>query len=336
MLAIARALIAQPAAAAARRADGGARADHRAGADGARSATWWRRAAWRWSSSSSTRGSRWGSRAQAIVLERGRVVHASSSLALLADTHAGRTGCSRCRREAAAGLMPQAAAITGISSMATRALLAELGRAYEIRSGYDVAIESVGGVDAAARVQRRRAVRRRRAGSRRDRQAALGGASRRGQRGRSGALGRRDRGARRRRAAGDRQRGRAPARGAGGAHHRRLDRPERRRAEAALRALGHRRRDSRPRGHAAAGHSRRQAGRARRGGARLPAAVGADSPRRHRRARTDAAADPDRHDVLWRPSARARSSPTRRSALLAFMASPAAADAKRRQGMDPP
>lgn len=49
--------------------------------------------------------------------------------------------------------MQQGAAITGISSMATRALLAELGRAYEIRSGYDVAIESVGGVDAAARVQ---------------------------------------------------------------------------------------------------------------------------------------------------------------------------------------
>jgi molybdate transport system substrate-binding protein len=43
--------------------------------------------------------------------------------------------------------------ITGISSMATRALLAELGQAYEQRSGHIVAIESVGGVDAAKRVQ---------------------------------------------------------------------------------------------------------------------------------------------------------------------------------------
>lgn len=43
--------------------------------------------------------------------------------------------------------------ITGISSMATRALLAELARAYEQRAGVSVAIESVGGVDAARRVQ---------------------------------------------------------------------------------------------------------------------------------------------------------------------------------------
>ena len=46
-----------------------------------------------------------------------------------------------------------ASRITGISSMATRALLAELARAYEERSGWAVAIESVGGVDAARRVQ---------------------------------------------------------------------------------------------------------------------------------------------------------------------------------------
>ena len=46
-----------------------------------------------------------------------------------------------------------ASRITGISSMATRALLAELARAYEQRSGWAVAIESVGGVDAARRVQ---------------------------------------------------------------------------------------------------------------------------------------------------------------------------------------
>jgi molybdate transport system substrate-binding protein len=43
--------------------------------------------------------------------------------------------------------------ITGISSMATRQVLADLARAFEQRSGCEVAIESVGGVDAARRVQ---------------------------------------------------------------------------------------------------------------------------------------------------------------------------------------
>jgi molybdate transport system substrate-binding protein len=43
--------------------------------------------------------------------------------------------------------------ITGISSMATRQLLAELAAAYTQRTGVTVAIESVGGVDAAKRVQ---------------------------------------------------------------------------------------------------------------------------------------------------------------------------------------
>ncbi|MFI4930671.1 MAG: substrate-binding domain-containing protein [Burkholderiales bacterium] len=43
--------------------------------------------------------------------------------------------------------------ITGISSMATRAVLAELAHAFEQRGGCEVAIESVGGVDAAKRVQ---------------------------------------------------------------------------------------------------------------------------------------------------------------------------------------
>jgi molybdate transport system substrate-binding protein len=42
--------------------------------------------------------------------------------------------------------------ITGISSMATKPLLAELGAAYTQRRGVAVAIESVGGVDAARRV----------------------------------------------------------------------------------------------------------------------------------------------------------------------------------------
>lgn len=43
--------------------------------------------------------------------------------------------------------------ITGISSMATRQVLAELCAAFEQRFGDEVAIESVGGVDAARRVQ---------------------------------------------------------------------------------------------------------------------------------------------------------------------------------------
>ncbi|HMN74854.1 MAG TPA: substrate-binding domain-containing protein [Burkholderiaceae bacterium] len=43
--------------------------------------------------------------------------------------------------------------IQGISSMATRLVLAELADAYRARSGVAVAFESVGGVDAARRVQ---------------------------------------------------------------------------------------------------------------------------------------------------------------------------------------
>lgn len=43
--------------------------------------------------------------------------------------------------------------ITGISSMATRQVLAEMTSSFTARSGHTVAIESVGGVDAAKRVQ---------------------------------------------------------------------------------------------------------------------------------------------------------------------------------------
>src|SRR5438105_10988415 len=43
--------------------------------------------------------------------------------------------------------------LTGISSMATRLVLSELGRAYEQQSGQAVAIVAVGGVDAARRLQ---------------------------------------------------------------------------------------------------------------------------------------------------------------------------------------
>lgn len=48
--------------------------------------------------------------------------------------------------------MPDTQALRGISSMATRQLLAELATAYENQSGHAVAFESVGGVDAAKRV----------------------------------------------------------------------------------------------------------------------------------------------------------------------------------------
>jgi molybdate transport system substrate-binding protein len=48
---------------------------------------------------------------------------------------------------------PAPAPLTGISSMATRQLLAELTAAYTKGSGQTVVIESVGGVDAAKRVQ---------------------------------------------------------------------------------------------------------------------------------------------------------------------------------------
>jgi molybdate transport system substrate-binding protein len=45
------------------------------------------------------------------------------------------------------------AQITLISSMATRGVLAELAQAFRATSGWEVSIESVGGVDAAKRVQ---------------------------------------------------------------------------------------------------------------------------------------------------------------------------------------
>src|SRR3954469_21472308 len=57
-------------------------------------------------------------------------------------------------REAPDDTSPQGApALTGISSMAVRAALADMVRAYEERSPQRVAVESVGGLDAARRVQ---------------------------------------------------------------------------------------------------------------------------------------------------------------------------------------
>jgi molybdate transport system substrate-binding protein len=54
---------------------------------------------------------------------------------------------------AAAPASAPGVALTGISSMATRQLLSELVAEFEQRSSHRVAIESVGGVDAARRVQ---------------------------------------------------------------------------------------------------------------------------------------------------------------------------------------
>lgn len=49
--------------------------------------------------------------------------------------------------------VPATSSITGISSMATKAVLAELTQAYQSLAGWTIAIQSVGGVDAAARVK---------------------------------------------------------------------------------------------------------------------------------------------------------------------------------------
>ena len=51
------------------------------------------------------------------------------------------------------GALASSERITGISSMATRRVLAELGAAYERQSGQRVVVESVGGVDASRRVE---------------------------------------------------------------------------------------------------------------------------------------------------------------------------------------
>ena len=175
--------------------------------------------------------------AQAIVLERGRVVHASSSLALLADIPTQD-------RLLAVSAGATRRSITGISSMATKIVLAELARAYEAGSGRTVAIQSVGGVDAAKRVRAgepfdvvvlaRDAIEQLIAGGhlvagsevdlmRSGVAVAVRAGAPRPEIGSEDAL---------------------KARGAGGAHDRHLHRPERRRARQAVRALGHRRASS--------------------------------------------------------------------------------------------
>ena len=216
--------------------------------------------------------------------------------------------------------------------MATKAVLADLANAYEARSRHVIVIESVGGVDAARRVQagepfdvvvlasdaidKLLASEHLVAGSKVDlARSSVAVAVPAGARGPTSAA-RTPSGApcRRRRQSGPR-------------------RPERRRARDAVPALGHRRADPRSDRHAAAGRTRRDADRARRGRPRLSAALGADSRCGHRRAGTVATGDPDRHHLLGRVGARARQ-PDDARALLAFMASPAATDAKRRQGME--
>ena len=87
--------------------------------------------------------------------------------------------------------------------------------------------------------------------------------------------------------------------------------------------------------HAAAGRPRRQAGRARRGRSSAFSSGRSSFTSTASTCSADADADPDRHNVLGCRLC-AHEQPDAAHALLAFMASPAAVDAKRRQGMDPP
>ena len=48
---------------------------------------------------------------------------------------------------------PHSPALRAVSSMATKAILAELTALFEARGGHAITVESVGGVDAAKRVQ---------------------------------------------------------------------------------------------------------------------------------------------------------------------------------------
>jgi molybdate transport system substrate-binding protein len=75
-------------------------------------------------------------------------------------------------------------------------------------------------------------------------------------------------------------------------------------------------------------------GRQRRRGAGLPAVRRTEGPGRHRRGRPAAARHPDHHHFLGRHRRRS-SQPQAVRDLLAWMAAPATADTKRRNGMDP-
>src|SRR4029453_4427322 len=64
------------------------------------------------------------------------------------------TCASRCRRQAfATSNSAMAECISGISSMAMRQILSELAKAHQDTTGERVVVESVGGVDAARRVE---------------------------------------------------------------------------------------------------------------------------------------------------------------------------------------
>lgn len=69
--------------------------------------------------------------------------------------HANRVSLTAdaCRHRPVPGCAVMSARLTGISSMATRAVLAELAADYALQQGVAVDFESVGGVDAARRVQ---------------------------------------------------------------------------------------------------------------------------------------------------------------------------------------
>lgn len=76
----------------------------------------------------------------------------ASRCSTMADRCRGALSC-RPSRQSCRPLKKVPTPITLISSMATRQVLAELGAAYAQQSGCEVAVESVGGVDAARRVQ---------------------------------------------------------------------------------------------------------------------------------------------------------------------------------------
>jgi hypothetical protein len=221
-----------------------------------------------------------------------------------------------------------------ISSMATKALLADLAQAWSaVAPEVTLVIESVGGVDAARRVQ---------AGEAFDAVVLASDAI-----DKLGAAGHVQPGTRvdlvrsgvwvavrgGHGAARHRQRRRRARRGAGRAQHRLFHRPQRRLPAAALRTLGHRRRGGSRTSCRPARQPGGRAGGPGRGGPGLPAAQRAD--------------EPARHPACWarcrRPS---RSSPPSRRrgrhqhaadavrALLAWCASPATAALKQRHGME--
>ena len=191
--------------------------------------------------------------------------------------------------------------ITLISSMATRQVLAELARAYAAQSGCEVALESVGGVDAARRLQ---------AGEAFDAvvlaQDALAKLVASGHvvagscvdLVRSPVAVAVRAGAPRPDVASEAALRRAVA---AATQHRLFHRAERHPSGALVRALGPCRRAARPHRDAAAGRASRQSGGPGRDRTRVPAAQRTDAPRRHRRHRHAAHRLRLHHHLLGRP-----------------------------------